>query len=352
MARQIQVNDLVLVTQLGFATSTYIIRQIDQNGIYVSLDTNPNALSLVVSDQIVGWKISGSNILYTIQFQANPNLIVQHISPTSPVQHQITISGNKNIDFVILSQLDDNSLYNACLTNKYTALLCRDDELWRHKVIYRFSGAEKFKGKEKQWRKYYEELATSGGDVNDAAENGHLDVLKWLYAHANILPEDIGANEAVRNEHLDVLEWLAQHNIFPDIRGYNLAAEKGHLDVLKWLAQYKFLPDYKGANNAAKNGHLDVLKWLYEQHNILPNKNGADSTAENGYLNVLVWLDQHNILPSVSGANWAAMKGHLDILDWLEHKNILPNVRGANFAKERGKYEVTTWLAQRGIYSS
>jgi len=130
MERQIQVNDFVLISRTGFTASTYIIRKIDQNGIYISSNANPG-----------GWKIYGSEAVYTIQFQDNPNTTIQAISSiqlVSPIQPtNISFSGVKDIDFVILSQLDDISLANACAVNKYVASLCREDwHLMRYKYHF------------------------------------------------------------------------------------------------------------------------------------------------------------------------------------------------------------------------
>ena len=53
--------------------------------------------------------------------------------------------------------------------------------------------------------------------------------------------------------------------------GANFAAENGHLDVLKWLFQRNILPDVKGANREAMNERLDILEWL-EKRGILPDQ--------------------------------------------------------------------------------
>ena len=150
MSRQISVDDFVIITQQGFATATYVIRQIDQNSIYVSSNANPDAFSLIIPDQMGRWKIHGSDAIYDIQFQANLNVAIQPIGPISPTQTATpttTLSGMADVDLVILSRLDDISLTAACRTNKYIASLCRSDILWRHKVEYRFPGAEKYKEK-------------------------------------------------------------------------------------------------------------------------------------------------------------------------------------------------------------
>ena len=81
-----------------------------------------------------------------------------------------------------------------------------------------------------------------------AAENGHLDVLKWLVSTFNLNSEDVRSD---------------------DNRALQLAAEYGHLDVLKWLVSTFNLnsDDVRSRNNyalqwAASEGHLDVVKYL------------------------------------------------------------------------------------------
>lgn len=43
-------------------------------------------------------------------------------------------TGKKDIDISVLSNLDDNSLREACLINRYVSELCRDNKLWLLKV--------------------------------------------------------------------------------------------------------------------------------------------------------------------------------------------------------------------------
>ena len=76
-----------------------------------------------------------------------------------------------------------------------------------------------------------------------AAENGHLDVLKFLRSQDPPCPWSSttcsggACSAAVRNGHFDVLKWLRSQD--PPCpwgeRTCSNAAFNGHLDVLKWL---------------------------------------------------------------------------------------------------------------------
>ena len=68
------------------------------------------------------------------------------------------LTGNIDVDLSILSLLDNNSLFNFLLANKYAELLFNKDLLWNLKIINLFPVAEKYKSKEKKWIKYYREL--------------------------------------------------------------------------------------------------------------------------------------------------------------------------------------------------
>ena len=193
-----------------------------------------------------GWKIHGSDVVYDIQFQANPNIILPQ---TSPIQRHIALTGIPDVDINILANLDDKDLFNACLVDNYIASLCRSDQLWYDKVQHRFVGAEKYKSAEKEWRKYYMELADvsvnpTTDDANNAAGNGHLDVLKWL-EQKGILPDNEGAGKAAKNGYLNVLKWLEQWSIFP--WNSDGAANNGHYDILEWLGMRGIYPRGEGA---------------------------------------------------------------------------------------------------------
>ena len=381
MSCAIQINDYVNVSSPSFFPITYVIRNIDRSNIYISTDTKPQEISLIIHDSVGGWKIYGTDIKYKLEFFSN-----------NPVYFRdITLTGQIDMDILILSFLDDKDLYNFCRVNKYASSLLNNENLWRIKIENQYLGAGQYKSENKTWNKYYRELKKINLYVDVeadkskrvilknyfsstlAAEDGHLDILEWLSEKKGILPDKWGANRAAANEHIEVLEWLEKREILPNEEAAIYAAESGHLKVLEWLEKREILPDKNGANDAVENGHinvlewlkkrrifpdgqrvnraardghLDILEWLWLEKGILPDIMGTNLAAEQGHIDILEWLSQPsiNILPDEEGANWAASNGHLHILIWLEKKKILPDVEGANLAASNGQIDVLEWL--------
>ena len=66
-----------------------------------------------------------------------------------------------------------------------------------------------------------------------AAENCHLDVLKWLRSNGCLWDQDT-CESAAWNGHLEVLEWARSNGCLWDSWTCGYAAEGGHLEVLEW----------------------------------------------------------------------------------------------------------------------
>ena len=64
-------------------------------------------------------------------------------------------TGNKDVDLLILKKLEDNDLFNACLTNKYLSNLCKDELFWKERFINRFGSLTEFRPAEKSWKTHY-----------------------------------------------------------------------------------------------------------------------------------------------------------------------------------------------------
>jgi hypothetical protein len=45
------------------------------------------------------------------------------------------LTGNKNIDFSILMQLDDKELGVVCKTNKKVREICKDEMFWSNRIV-------------------------------------------------------------------------------------------------------------------------------------------------------------------------------------------------------------------------
>jgi hypothetical protein len=67
-----------------------------------------------------------------------------------------TLTGIKDVDLLILSQIDDKTLYNFCKVDKYAQKLCLDENFWKNRFIQRYGlDAIKYKPKGKSWKDHY-----------------------------------------------------------------------------------------------------------------------------------------------------------------------------------------------------
>jgi hypothetical protein len=66
------------------------------------------------------------------------------------------LSGNKNVDLLILDNIEDRDLFNYCLTDKYAAKLCKNEDFWRNRFLKRFGKvASEYKPKTRSWKNHY-----------------------------------------------------------------------------------------------------------------------------------------------------------------------------------------------------
>ena len=227
---------------------------------------------------------------------------------------------------------------------------------------------------------YFMELCMDYFPCARAAENGHLECLKYLHEVAKAPWEYGTAYEAALNGHLHILEYLVERK-FDNYGNYACAsaARGGHLDCLKYLHEVAKAPwDWKTAAEAAKyghfhilkylverkydkyevrtcsfaawNGHLDGLKYLHEVVKAPWDYGTADAAAENGHLHILEYLVEREFDKFEESACWrAAKRGHLDCLKYLHEVAKAPwDSRAVEFARERDRRECLHYLLDNG----
>ena len=169
MSRSIQINDFVSIAAPGLSPTAYIIRSIDQSGIYVSTELDPNSTSLIIPNNIGGWKIYGTDLEYKLEFIANipVQVPVQVPVPTSVSSKKIIMSG----------VIDANKAAANGDINKLELLFQRGI------------------------------LPTRQG-ANWAAGNGYINILEWM-KKKEIFPTGTAHFDAAKNRHLNVMRWLA-----------------------------------------------------------------------------------------------------------------------------------------------
>jgi len=175
--------------------------------------------------------------------------------------------------------------------------------------------------------------------LRGAAENGHLDIIKWL----------VKEYPAVRQQQYDLdiitAKQLEESDQYVDVTALNnfairLAANNNHLDIIKWLVKdysewlkIKKLedPSFVGKhvdvtimNNdslrrAARNGHLDIIKWLVKEYPAVRQQQYdldiiTAKQLEHGHI-VDVTADDNSALL------WAAENDFLNVAKWLVNES-------------------------------
>lgn len=64
-----------------------------------------------------------------------------------------TLTQIKDVDQKILSELDDKSLFEFCITHKYGSALCKDDLFWKKRFISKYGHSNK--NNNRTWKNFY-----------------------------------------------------------------------------------------------------------------------------------------------------------------------------------------------------
>ena len=101
------------------------------------------------------------------------------------------------------------------------------------------------------------------GLIGVAVENGHLNVVKGLYFHYDIIASESDVDSAVAYNHFDIVTFFHEHNIICSKNAIVIAAGNGNLKLVKWLHTNSHVNDIASAISCAfKHDHLDVVFFL------------------------------------------------------------------------------------------
>jgi len=65
-------------------------------------------------------------------------------------------TGIKDVDLIILSELDDRDLLSSCASNKYLYGICKNDYFWKNRFVRKFGEkAAKYKPEGRTWKNHY-----------------------------------------------------------------------------------------------------------------------------------------------------------------------------------------------------
>ena len=105
-----------------------------------------------------------SSIIPSPKKDANLPQLSKIIPSPQKIQRDVTFTGIKDTDLLILMQLDDKSLLQTCKVNMYVNTLCKNEDFWKIRFRKRFGNV--VKPEDKSWKKYYLYLLEEEKGIN------------------------------------------------------------------------------------------------------------------------------------------------------------------------------------------
>ena len=181
--------------------------------------------------------------------------------------------------------------------------------------------------------------------IKYAAQNGHLECLKYLHENGCPWDEDTTRN-AAGGGHLECLKYLHKNGCPCDAVAISWAAGSGYLECLKYLHVNECPWNSQATSWAAGGGHLECLKYLHV--NGCPHHVTTSSAAMHGHLECIKYLHENGFRFRENDTAWVAGGGHLECLKYL-HVNGHPwDEDATRCAANGGHWECLKYLHENG----
>ena len=131
-------------------------------------------------------------------------------------------------------------------------------------------------------------------NVMGAVAGGHLDVAIWLKQNGGIFTNDV-IDVAAENGHLHMVQFLYAHKLGEcSTRAMEMAAYNGHLHLVKWIvANQPSKLCRRGMVGAFAGGHLKIARWLRENSHAIWSGRLVDVAAQFLHRDGVAWVVQH-----------------------------------------------------------
>lgn len=188
---------------------------------------------------------------------------------------------DKNVDFIILNNLNDNDLINFCQTSSQANKTCNDQDFWFSRIIKKYSQYLSMdminKYKKDKWSDYYIELGEKtkkypSYNLAKAMEENRQDlqtILKIKYPNINIIHLKSDDAEFYYDKNLPSFVPIPQgkyKTFYPDGK---IRIEGNYLDGIKigeWKSYYQN-GKLNSVNNYKKNNQGEILNGEQIRYN-------------------------------------------------------------------------------------
>jgi hypothetical protein len=158
------------------------------------------------------------------------------------------LTRKKDVDLIILSNLDDKTLFNFCISNpknEYLKKLCGDESFWRNRLKNNFP--EFNTEKKRNWKQtylalvYYSNKYVPNEAMIKVSEKGDKDLVRF-FIQKGANNWDWGMYVAARGGHRGLVEFFIEKDAKDWDWGMRGAARGGHRDLVQFFIE-------KGADN-------------------------------------------------------------------------------------------------------
>ncbi|TYZ67335.1 hypothetical protein PybrP1_011366, partial [[Pythium] brassicae (nom. inval.)] len=173
-----------------------------------------------------------------------------------------------------------------------------------------------------QWLHAHRAEGCTHAAMTCACEAGRLDVAQWLFEHRTEGCAPWTLRWILHRGDLEVAAWLSAKGLGGACEAPDLddAAEKGRLDIVKFIHRTRAGScSSQAMDRAAERGHFEVVKFLHTHRNEGCTTSAMDLAAANGHLDIVVFLHENRTEGCTTQAmDLAARGGHLRVVRWLQ----------------------------------
>lgn len=182
-----------------------------------------------------------------------------------------------------------------------------------------------------------------------ACESGRIDIAKWLLENRTEGCAKWTLRWILHTGDLEVAKWLNGHQLGGDCVTSDMddAAEKGRFDIVKFLHRNRKEGCTSNAmDKAAERGHFDIVKFLHKHRSEGCTTHAMDMAAANGHLDIVVYLHENRSEGCTTQAmDLAARAGHMRVIRWLQaFRREGCTIEAMNGAAKRNDLETMKFL--------
>jgi len=181
---------------------------------------------------------------------------------------------DKNVDFIILNNLNDNDLINFCQTSSQANKTCNDQDFWFSRIIKKYGQYLSMdminKYKKDKWSDYYIELGEKtkkypSYNLAKAMEENRQDlqtILRIKYPNINIIHVKSDNEEFYYDENLPSFVPIPQGKFKMSYPNGKIKKEGNYLDGIKigeWKTYHHQNGKLDSINNYKKNNQGEIL---------------------------------------------------------------------------------------------